>query len=70
MPISAAKSKSTRAMKLFSFPLDEATWQQMEAVRTNAGISKAFQIRKGIEMFLATQTDAVKSVPNQKGRKK
>jgi len=52
-------------------PLDADLKAQLDAVRENTGVPVAWQIRRGIELFLATQTDAVKSVPKQpNGRKK
>jgi len=64
-------TRKPRTRPLFSFPLDENLKAQLDAVRKNTGVPVAWQIRRGIELFLATQTDAVKSVPKPpKGRKK
>lgn len=65
--MTTAKSKAkTRVTPLFSFPLDTELKEQLDAVRANIGIPVAFQIRKGIEMFLATQPSAAKVAKAEK----
>jgi len=58
--MTAKTPQKVRVRPLYSFPLDKHLKDQLDAVRANIGIPVAVQIRKGIEMFLATQPAAAK----------
>lgn len=41
-----------RVTRLFSFPLDETLRKALEAIKADTGAPVAFQIRRGIAMWL------------------
>lgn len=48
-------NEAKRLKKLYTFPLDENLRQALEAIREDSGVPVAYQIRRGIVMWLEAQ---------------